>query len=141
MKKWNFGKRASDAASAAEPIRMQTPRNAYYDGISNIYHSLFLVLLAALLVFVIVAMLCNIELFTYENFYYLAKDISAASDLLAGSGNVINYETSARNQTFALYRGGLAVWGGFGPAAFHGHGPRNAEFLARLYKSRAARLG
>lgn len=118
MKKWNFGKRAADAASFAEPIRMQTPRNAYYDGISNIYHSLFLVLLAALLVFVCVAMLCNIELFTYENFYYLAKDISAASDLLAGSGNVINYETSARNQTFALYRGGLAVGGDSGLQLF-----------------------
>ncbi len=118
MKKWNFGKRAADAASVAEPIRMQTPRNAYYDGISNIYHSLFLILLAALLVFVLVAMLCNIELFTYENFYYLAKDISAASDLLAGSGNVINYETSARNQTFALYRGGLAVGGDSGLQLF-----------------------
>lgn len=118
MKKWNFGKKAADASAMAEPISMQTPRNAYYDGISNIYHSLFLILLAALLVFVCVAMLCNIELFTYENFYYLAKDISAASDLLAGSGNVINYETSARNQTFALYRGGLAVGGDSGLQLF-----------------------
>ncbi len=116
MRKWVFTRKAE--TGAAEPVNLQEPRNVYYDGVSNIYHSLFIILLAALLVFVCVAMLCNIELFTYENFYYLAKDISAASDLLAGSGNVINYETSVRNQTFALYRGGLAVGGDSGLQLF-----------------------
>ncbi len=119
MKKWNFGRKAaSDAVAVKEQIDLQNPRNAHYDSISNIYHTLFLVFLAALLVFVCVSMLCNLELFTYENFYYLAKDISAASDLLSGSGNVINYETSVRNQTFALYRGGLAVGGDSGLQLF-----------------------
>ncbi len=119
MKKWNFGKKAaSDAVAVKEQIDLQNPRNAYYDNISNIYHTLFLVFLAALLVFVCVSMLCNLELFTYENFYYLAKDISAASDLLSGSGNVINYETSVRNQSFTLYRGGLAVAGDSGLQLF-----------------------
>ena len=116
MKKWILGKSTKQAA--VEPIQLQTSRNQYYDGVSNVYHMAFIVLLAALLVFVCIAMLCNIELFTYENFYYLAKDIGAASDLLAGSGNVINYETSARNQTFALYRGGLAVGGDSGLQLF-----------------------
>lgn len=116
MKKWIFGKKAG--AEAAEPVHLQGPRNEYYDGVSNIYHLLFIILLTALLVFVCVAMMCNIDLFTYENFYYLAKDISAASDLLTGSGNVINYEISARNQTFALYRGGLAVGGDSGLQLF-----------------------
>ena len=118
MKKWIFGKKAETNVAAAEPVNLQEPRNAYYDGVSGVYHLLSIVLLAALLVFVCVAMLCNIELFTYENFYYLAKDISAASDLLAGSGNVINYEISARNQAFALYRGGLAVGGDSGLQLF-----------------------
>ena len=119
MKKWSFGKKAaSDAVAVKEQIDLQNPRNAYYDNISNIYHTLFLVFLAALLVFVCVSMFCNLELFTYENFYYLAKDIGAASDLLSGSGNVINYETSVRNQSFTLYRGGLAVAGDSGLQLF-----------------------
>ncbi len=119
MKKWSLGNKTSSGTVAAkEQINLQNPRNAYYDNVSNIYHSLFLIFLAALLVFVCVSMLCNLELFTYENFYYLAKDISAASDLLTGSGDVINYETSVRNQTFALYRGGLAVGGDSGLQLF-----------------------
>lgn len=119
MKKWSLGNKTSfGAAAAKEQINLQKPRNAYYDNVSNIYHSLFLIFLAALLVFVCVSMLCNLELFTYENFYYLAKDISAASNLLTGSGDVINYETSVRNQTFTLYRGGLAVGGDSGLQLF-----------------------
>ena len=119
MKKWNFGRKlASNTAVAKEQINLQNPRNAYYDNVSNIYHTLFWVFLAALLVFVFVSMSCNLDLFTYENFYYLAKDISAASDLLSGTGNVINYETSVRNQAFALYRGGLAVGGDSGLQLF-----------------------
>ena len=119
MKLWSFGRSAvSQSDSKRERINLENPRNAYYDGVSGIYHALFLIFLAALLVFVCVAMLCNIELFTYENFYYLAKDIHAASDLLSGSGNVINYETSVRNQSFTLYRGGLAVGGDSGLQLF-----------------------
>ena len=119
MKKCSFSRKAaSDTVAEKEQIDLQNPRNAYYDNISNIYHTLFLVFLAALLVFVCVSMLCNLELFTYENFYYLAKDINAASDLLSGTGNVINYETSVRNQTFTLYRGGLAVGGDSGLQLF-----------------------
>ncbi len=119
MKKWNIGRKTeSDAVASKEQINLQNPRNTYYDNVSNIYHTLFLIFLAALLVFVCVSILCNLELFTYQNFYYLAKDIGAASDLLYGSGNVINYETSVRNQTFALYRGGLAVGGDSGLQLF-----------------------
>ena len=119
MKKWSIGRKGLQNASVeGEQVKLQSPRNAYYDSVSNVYHALFLILLAALLVFICVAMLCNIELFTYENFYYLAKDLGAASDLLAGSGNVINYETSVRNQTFALYRKGLAVAGDSGLQLF-----------------------
>lgn len=119
MKKWSFGRKpVADTSTTVEQIDLQNPRNGYYDGISNIYHTLFLIFLAALLVFLCVSMLCNLELFTYENFYYLAKDIHAASDLIPGTGNVINYETSVRNQTFALYRGGLAVGGDSGLQLF-----------------------
>ncbi|MBQ7379174.1 MAG: hypothetical protein IJW70_05785 [Clostridia bacterium] len=119
MKKWNIVRKGvQNLHNGGEQVKLQTPRNAYYDSVSNVYHSLFLIFLAALLVFVCVAMLCNLELFTYENFYYLAKDINAASDMLAGSGNVINYETSVRNQTFTLYRKGLAVAGDSGLQLF-----------------------
>lgn len=118
MKLWSLSKSTVQSDSKRERINLENPRNAYYDGVSGVYHALFLIFLAALLVFVCVAMLCNIELFTYENFYYLAKDIHAASDLLSGSGNVINYETSVRNQCFTLYRGGLAVGGDSGLQLF-----------------------
>ena len=119
MKKWSLGqKTSSKAVDAKEQINLQNPRNAYYDNVSNVYHALFWIFLAALLVFICISMMCNLELFTYENFYYLAKDIGAASDLLSGTGDVINYETSVRNQAFALYRGGLAVGGDTGLQLF-----------------------
>ena len=119
MKLWSLGKSAdSQLHSKSEKIHLENPRNMFYDRVSGTYHTLFLIFLAALLVFVCVAMLCNTELFTYENFYYLVKDINAASNLLSGSGNVINYETSVRNQTFTLYRGGLAVGGDSGLQLF-----------------------
>ena len=119
MKLWSLGKSAdSQLHSTGEKIHLENPRNTFYDRVSGTYHTLFLIFLAALLVFVCVAMLCNTELFTYENFYYLVKDINASSNLLSGSGNVINYETSVRNQTFTLYRGGLAVGGDSGLQLF-----------------------
>ena len=119
MKKWRFGRKTASVSTVqAEQIHLNNPRNAYYDNVSGVYHALFLIFLAALLVFSCVAMLTHLDLFTYENFYYLAKDISAASNLLGGSGNVIHYEISARNQDFALYRGGLAVGGDSGLKLF-----------------------
>ena len=119
MKKLKLSHKAASASGLEkEKIQLQNPRNAYYDNVSGVYHALFLITVVLLLVFTCVAMLTNLDLFTYENFYYLAKDISAASNLLAGSGNVIHYETSVRNQDFAIYRGGLAVGGDMGLQLF-----------------------
>ena len=57
MKKWSFGRKsASNTVAVKEQINLQNPRNAYYDNVSNIYHTLFWVFLAALLVFVFVSM-------------------------------------------------------------------------------------
>lgn len=106
------------AVSEGEEIRFENPKNPYFDHISNVYHSAFLIALAALLVFSAVAMLTHIDLLTYENLYYLAKDISTASNLLSGTEGIINYETAQRNRTFTLYRGGLAVAGDSGLQLF-----------------------
>lgn len=119
MKKQPFkffkNRRATDRG---EEIRFEAPINPYYDRISSIYHSLFIIFLAALLVFSAVAMLTHIELLTYENLYYLAKDIGAASNVLSGTQGIINYETAQRNRSFTLYRGGLAVAGDSGLQLF-----------------------
>lgn len=106
------------AAAEGEEIRFQAPINPYFERISAVYHSLFLIFLAALLVFSAVAMLTHIDLLTYENLYYLAKDIGAASNVLSGTQGIINYETAERNRTFTLYRGGLAVAGDSGLQLF-----------------------
>ena len=39
------------ATSEGEEIRFENPTNPYFDHVSNVYHSLFLISLAALLVF------------------------------------------------------------------------------------------
>lgn len=113
---WPWSKKS--ASGASEQIQFDSPVNAYYNKASNVYHSLFLIFMAALLVFSAVAMLTHTDLLTYENFYYLAKDISTASNMLSGTQGVINYETAQRNRTFTLYRGGLAVAGNTGLQLF-----------------------
>ena len=127
------------ATSEGEEIRFENPTNPYFDHVSNVYHSLFLISLAALLVFSAVAMLTHIDLLTYENLYYLAKDIGTASNLFAGTEGVINYETAERNRTFALYRGGLAVAGDSGLQLFTATGREtlnaSPEYAAPVMKS------
>ncbi len=127
------------AVSEGEEIRFENPVNSYFDHVSNVYHSLFLIALAALLVFSAVAMLTNIDLLTYENLYYLAKDISTASNLFSGTEGIINYETAERNRTFALYRGGLAVAGDSGLQLFTATGREtlndSPEYVSPIMKS------
>lgn len=134
---WPWNKKRK--STGGREIRFTSPVNVYYDRVSNVYHSLFLISLAALLVFSAVAMLINTELLTYENLYYLAKDLGAASSLISGTEGVINYETAERNRTFALYRGGLAVAGDSGLQLFTATGREtlntSPDYISPIMKS------
>ncbi len=134
---WPWKRKHAD--SDGEEIRFENPINPYFDHVSNVYHSVFLIAIVALLVFSSVAMLTNLDLLTYENLYYLAKDISTASNLFSGTQGIINYETAKRNRTFALYRGGLAVAGDTGIQLFTATGREtlnaSPEYASPVMKS------
>lgn len=93
------------------PIELSNPQNEYYEAVSERCGLAQVVLYLALLAFVAVSFLLNTDLITYQNLYYFAKDLNAATenvDVLHTDS--INYPTDT-SQSFALYRQGLAVAG------------------------------
>ena len=80
------------------------------------------VLYMVLLVFVVVTVLCNHRLITYENLYYLAKDIGAATLTAQSRADQVSYPISSSEPDFALYRGGMVVAGSEVVTAVSGSG-------------------
>lgn len=84
-------------------------RNAYYENASTRFGIARIILYLALLAFVVLSLVNNRDLVTYENFYYFFKDLNAVSlDLY--EADTVAYPTD-ENQSFTLYRKGLAVAG------------------------------
>ena len=91
------------------PERENDVRSTYYETASVRFGIAQVVLFLALLAFVILSLLNNRELVTYENFYYFFKDLNAVNlDLY--DADTVNYPTD-EIQSFTLYRKGLAVGG------------------------------
>jgi hypothetical protein len=75
-----------------------------------------------LLVFVVVTVISNHRLVTYENLYYLAKDIGAATQTAQSRADRVSYPISSSGADFALYRGGMVAAGGDVVTAVSGSG-------------------
>ena len=124
---WLTGKERSNDAEPpkTEKIRLSredyAAQNPYYAAIARGYHLVQLALFGLLAVFVIFSMLIWSEDITYENFFYLFKDIHAAVD-----SNDVSFQTLVYNadetQDFATYKGGLAVAGESGLTVFSATG-------------------
>jgi hypothetical protein len=91
--------------------RIDAPRNEYYEEISARLGILQVVLYLGIFAFVVLSFLKNTELITYRNFYYFFKDLNASAETVdVFAGDAVSYPT-ADEQSFALYRQGLAVAG------------------------------
>ena len=95
----------------------------YYATVSAWYKVMQRVFLVGLVFFTVISVAVNFRYITYDNFFYLIKDFNTAVD----SENV-DYETlsydAASEQSFALYRGGLAVVSRSNVSAFTATGRR-----------------
>lgn len=114
--------RQTDEVLSDEPIDFSAPSIPYYENLANRMSFVRVVLYMALFVFVVVTVICNHRLITYENLYYLAKDIGAATVTAQSQADRISYPISSSDADFALYRGGLVVAGGEVVTAVSGSG-------------------
>ena len=103
--------RQADEVLNSDPIDFSAPSIPYYENLAARVGFARVVLYMALLVFVVVTMVSNHRLITYENLYYLAKDIGAASQTAKAHADSLSYPISAEGADFALYRGGLVISG------------------------------
>ena len=99
-------------------VTLESTQNDYYESVSVGLGIGQVVLYLALFAFVILSFFRNTELITYQNFYYFFKDLNASAetvDVLASDS--VSYPT-ADEQSFTLYRKGLAVAGNNGVTIF-----------------------
>ena len=94
-----------------EPIDFSAPSIPYYENLANRLSFVRVLLYMTLVVFIVVTVVCNHRLITYENLYYLAKDIGASTMTAQSRADRISYPISSTDADFSLYRGGMAVAG------------------------------
>ena len=97
--------------------------DTYYATVSAWYKVLQRVFLVGLAVFSVVSITVNFKHITYDNFFYLIKDFNTAVDTENVRYETLSYDASA-DQSFALYRGGLAVVSRSNVSAFTATGRR-----------------
>ena len=114
--------RQTDEVLAEEPIDFSAPSIPYYENLANRIGFARVVIYMVLLVFIVVTVVCNHRLITYENLYYLAKDIGAATMTAQSKADRISYPISSSEADFALYRGGMVAVGSEVVTAVSGSG-------------------
>ncbi len=107
MKRPSFLRRNSAARRQMGP---EQPQNAYYENISARFGIAQVMLYLALFAFVVLSFLGNTQLITYENFYYFFQDLNSGVGDRGLQVQELSYPTD-EEQSFASYRGGLAVAG------------------------------
>lgn len=106
-----FG-RATDEVLNEEPIDFSAPSIPYYERLAARFGLARVVLYMVLFVFVVVTVVSNHRLITYENLYYLARDIGASTLTAQSQADHLSYPVSTTTADFVLFRGGLCVAGG-----------------------------
>ena len=107
---------------AAEPIDFSTPSIPYYISLADKFHLARIVLYMVLFAFLAVTLLSSRQVITYENLYYLVKDIDAANITAKSQVNHLSYPLSQATPDFARFRGGLVIAGGDEITALSGSG-------------------
>lgn len=97
--------------------------DVYYATVSAWYKVLARVFLVCLVFFTVISVAINFKYITYDNFFYLIKDFNTAVDTENVNYETLSYDASSE-QSFALYRGGLAVASRSNVSAFTATGRR-----------------
>ena len=80
--------------------------DVYYASVSAFYKIAERLLWLMLAVFMAFSLMTNYKEITYDNFFYLLRDFSAAADSKTSNYQILSYDSDSR-QNFALYKGGL----------------------------------
>ena len=120
-----FSKRQPQAiqkAAVAPAAKLEKQRNEYYENISAGFGIAQVVLYLSLFAFVVLSFLTNTNLITYQNFYHFFQDLNASAERVdIFSHESVSYSTD-EEQSFTLYRKGLAVAGNTGVTIFSATG-------------------
>lgn len=95
------------------PVPATAPKtaNPYFEDVSEKLGIAQVILFLLLLAFVVVSLLRNTGMITYRNFYYFFKDLGASVESFDFfHTDAVSYSAD-RNQSFTLYRQGIAVAG------------------------------
>ncbi len=117
-------KRQPKAANtaAAPAVAVGKERNEYYENVSAGLGILQVILYLSLFAFVVFAFLTNTNLITYQNFYHFFQDLNASAERVdIFSHDSLSYPTD-QEQSFTIYRKGLAVAGNTGVTIFSATG-------------------
>ena len=97
-------------------------RNEYYENISAGLGIVQVILYLSLFAFVVLSFLTNTNLITYQNFYHFFQDLNASAERVdIFTHDSVSYSTD-NEQSFTLYRKGLAVAGNTGVTIFSATG-------------------
>ena len=100
--------------------------DTYYARVCARYKILQRIFWIAFALFTVITVILNVRYITYDNFFYLMKDLNVAAQ-----SSDMNYETlsydAASDQSFTLYRGGLAVVSRSNVSAFTSTGRRTLK--------------
>ncbi len=91
--------------------------DTYYATVSAGYKISQRILAVILIFFLIFSLLTNFKEITFDNFFYLLKDFSAAAGSSESNYNILSYDSDTRH-SFALYRGGLTLVSPSGVSSF-----------------------
>ncbi len=80
----------------------------YYATVSAGYKVTQRILWLAFVGFMVISIVANYRSITYDNFFYLVKNIAGAAETDGNRYETLSYESDSR-QSFALYRGGMAA--------------------------------
>lgn len=98
-------------AVASPAAAVGKARNEYYENVSAGLGILQVILYLSLFAFVVLSFLTNTNLITYQNFYHFFQDLNASAERVdIFSHDSVSYATD-EEQSFAIYRKGLAVAG------------------------------
>lgn len=122
-----LGDIADDNSAKNEP-----PVNSYYTTVSYRYKFAKYITIVFLIMFAIFMIAVHRESITYSNFVFLIKDMNTVfeSDGILTVQKDIRYNTD-RNQSFALYRRGLAVAGSSNIYIFNSSGKQTLSSQTR----------
>jgi len=80
--------------------------DVYYASVSAFYKVVERFLWLVLAIFMAFSLVTNYREITYNNFFYLIRDFSAAAESQSSNYQMLSYDSDSR-QKFALYRGGI----------------------------------